>query len=76
MKAVPYPVECKAAAVVKGTHLKGIKGYLSYYAMNTGFIISLAPFNEIQLDNGIKIINIPLYSNERLNEVLQASAFG
>jgi len=65
-----FPLEVKAALKVKGTHLKGLLEYLKLYKLKTGFVISGAPFEIMNYREGMKIINLPIYMAEKLDEVI------
>lgn len=64
------PVECKAALRIKGTHIDGPRVYLRQYAQRTGAIVSLAPFQCIDCDEGMTVVNVPLYCAESLRDIL------
>jgi len=54
------PIECKAALVVKLTHLKGLRAYLEHYGLSQGTVVSFAPYREYDIDGRI-IVNVPAY---------------
>lgn len=60
------PIECKAALSVNLKHTRGVREYLRIYEQETGVIISLAPQAEFELEEGRRIINLPIYLAERL----------
>jgi predicted AAA+ superfamily ATPase len=64
-----FPMECKAALKLKGSHFRGILDYLELYGMDTGFTVSGAPFEVIPAQ-GKKIVNIPFYACEAIPEAL------
>lgn len=64
-----FPLECKAALKLKGSHFRGILDYLDLYGMDTGFTVSGAPFKVIST-HGKKIVNIPFYASEAIPEAL------
>ena len=64
------PVECKAALRLTGQHTRGIRDYLELYGQNTGAIVSLAPYQEVELAPGRRIISVPAYLLERLPELI------
>ncbi len=61
-KPYTYPVECKAALKMSGRHLKGLRQYLDITGMKLGFVVSLAPWEEFDFDDGKRIVNLPAYS--------------
>lgn len=69
----PIPVECKATTVLKKTLLKGVRGYLDLYGIQTGAVVSLAPFDIVQTAEGTRVVNIPLYLADRMVELLRES---
>ncbi len=58
------PIECKAALDINKRHHKGILSYLELYGIDTGYIVSLAPYSEARREK-FRIINIPIYLLER-----------
>jgi predicted AAA+ superfamily ATPase len=68
-KGRAFPLECKAALDLKGSHFRGIHDYLELYGMDTGFTVSGAPFMVIP-DRGRRIVNLPFYALEKLTEAL------
>lgn len=65
-----YPLECKTALKIKGTHLRGILDYLQLYDLKTGFLISGAPFQIIPCEGKRRIVNLPLYAAEKIGEAV------
>lgn len=68
------PMECKAALVLKDSHLGGVKDFMKIYKIPLGIVASLAPFEirkvkEVQFGQG-KIVNLPLYLAEYWEEVV------
>lgn len=66
-----WPLECKAVAVVKGTHLKGMLSYLDEFDLPLGVVVSLAP-QELIDRGGRRVLNVPAYLLERLPDLLGA----
>jgi uncharacterized protein len=60
------PIECKVSTKIKKTHMKGILSYLRLYNQKKGIVVSLSPYESIQLDGGFEIVNLPLYMAERI----------
>lgn len=68
-EGLAFPLECKAALKLKGSHLRGIFDYMDLYGLGAGFTVSAAPFHVVPA-HGRKIVNIPFYATESLLEVL------
>ena len=68
------PVECKAAAEIKGTHLKGLGNFLAQFEEERGCVVSFARGGETRLASGGRVLHLPLYSVERLPQLLELRA--
>jgi hypothetical protein len=55
------PIECKAALVLKRKHFTNLLHYLRLGKHKLGVLISAAPLQVVSFDDGINIINIPIY---------------
>jgi predicted AAA+ superfamily ATPase len=64
------PVECKASLKFDRKHIRGLLDYMSEYNVGTGILVSLAPYQQIDVPETGKIINIPAYMLEALDKFL------
>ena len=55
------PVESKAATVLRKKHYKNILHYLRLTGQKLGITVTAAPFEVIDAQDGMRIINIPIY---------------
>jgi len=60
------PIECKAARAVNLKHARGLAEYLRMYRQSTGTLVSLAPQTVLDIGEGRRIQNLPVYLAERL----------
>lgn len=67
---IPVPVECKASLKFDRKHIRGMLDYMSEYNVGTGILVSLAPYQQIDVHGTGKIINIPAYMLEALDRVI------
>ena len=65
------PIECKATLQLNRRHLKGLLEYLHLHQLDTGVVVSLAPFQKIEV-NSKTILNLPLYMSDCLKKVLES----
>ena len=49
---------------------QGVMEYLEQYGQKFGVVVSCAPFGEVQLANGVKILNLPIYLMERFEKLV------
>lgn len=61
------PIESKAALQIKKKHYKNIRHYLKLTEQKVGVVVSAAPFQVIKLNDGINVVNIPIYLASRKN---------
>ena len=61
------PIESKAALQIKKRHYKNICHYLQLTGQKVGVVVSAAPFQVIRLDDGVIVLNIPVYLASRRN---------
>lgn len=66
------PIECKAAAKIKNTHLGGLRDCMRILGVSTGVLVSLAPFEIRKLPSKETIILVPLYLAGRWNYIFDA----
>ena len=59
------PVECKASLTANLRHMRGLIAYLGSHGQRRGYIASLAPYAETNVD-GVQIVNLAAYLLERL----------
>jgi predicted AAA+ superfamily ATPase len=62
------PVECKASLTINRRHMKGLFAYLAAMDQPTGVIISFAPRSVTKSGTGRRVVNIPAYLMERLED--------
>lgn len=55
------PIESKAATVLRKKHYKNIVHYLKLTGQKLGITVTAAPFEIINVADGLKIVNIPIY---------------
>lgn len=65
------PIECKAALTIKNVHLRGIKNYMVNYKAKLAVVVSLAPFEIINVKDVGTVINLPLYLIDSIAEVIK-----
>jgi len=68
------PIECKSTLSLNMKHTKGLCDYMNIYSCDAGVIISLSPYEKIDLSQGGYIINCPAYMIERVPEIFSASS--
>lgn len=66
----PVPVECKASLKFDRKHIRGLLDYMSTYHVGTGILVSLAPYQQIDVPETGKLINIPAYMLEALDRFI------
>ncbi len=66
----PVPVECKASLNFDRKHIRGLLDYMAEYNVATGILISLAPYQQIDVPGTGKIINLPAYMLESLDQFI------
>ncbi|MEI6424394.1 MAG: AAA family ATPase [Lentisphaerota bacterium] len=64
------PVECKASLKFDRKHIRGLLDYMSEYNVGTGILVSLAPYQQIDVPEIGKIINMPAYMLEALDRFI------
>jgi len=69
-KDIPTPVECKASLKFDRKHIRGMLDYMSQYNVKTGILVTLAPYQEIEVAAIGKIINLPAYMLETLDSFI------
>jgi predicted AAA+ superfamily ATPase len=62
------PIECKSALKADRRQWQGVMEYLEQYGQKFGVVVSCAPVGEVQLANGVKILNLPIYLMERFEK--------
>jgi predicted AAA+ superfamily ATPase len=67
---MPVPVECKASLKLDRKHLRGLLAYMSEYKVGTGILVSLAPYQQIDVPETGTIMTIPAYLLEALDRFL------
>ena len=67
---ISVPVECKASLKFDRKHIRGLLDYMSEYHVGTGILVSLAPYQQIDVPGTGKIINIPAYMLEALDRFI------
>jgi predicted AAA+ superfamily ATPase len=60
------PIECKATLSVNLKHARGLGEYLRMYGQSTGMLVSLAPQTMLEMQEGRRVQNLPVYLAERL----------
>ena len=66
----PVPVECKASLKFDRKHIRGLLDYMSKYNVGTGILVSLASYQQIDVPETGKLINIPTYMLEALDRFI------
>lgn len=61
------PVECKATLEVKRRHLGNLRHYLVLTRQRVGVLVSAAPLCTITADDGLTIVNVPVYLASKPN---------
>ena len=64
------PIECKSALKADRRQWQGVMEYLEQYGQKFGVVVSCAPVGEVQLANGVKILNLPIYLMERFEKLV------
>ena len=62
------PIECKSALKADRRQWQGVMEYICQYGQKFGVVVSCAPVGEVQLANGVKILNLPIYLMERFEK--------
>ena len=65
-----YPIECKAAVKITSKNYAGIRNYFKSNDVDTGFIVSAAPFGMHETDDEKRIYNIPLYAVSKIKDFI------
>lgn len=64
------PFECKSAVSIKKSHLGGLLDYMNIYDLPLGVVVSLSPYDIIEISETRRIINLPLYLIEYWKEMI------
>ena len=64
------PVECKASLKFDRKHMRGLLDYMAEYKIEIGILVSLAHYQQIDVPETGKIINIPAYLLESLDRFI------
>lgn len=64
------PFECKSALSIKKSHLGGLLDYMNIYDLPLGVVVSLSPFEVLDISETRRIINLPLYLIEYWKEMI------
>lgn len=63
------PIECKSAMAIKGSHLGGVRDFMTIHDVPVGIVVSLSPFEKRNLADGRRMMCMPLYAMERWKEL-------
>ena len=66
-EGVKIPIECKATRVFKSKHYKNLSHYLNATKQKFGVVVSAAPIETIKSEDGLTIMNLPIYLASKEN---------
>jgi predicted AAA+ superfamily ATPase len=66
------PIECKAALRADGRHWRGLRAYMDRYPVELAVVASPARFEVTRFQDRKRVVWLPLYFGERLDQVLAA----